>query len=829
MRAGFGLDRTDTRPPEGSLQLGGSVPDGRSALLRDGALTPPGGTTEQKQEDRQGTAEGRGMTLTTGYSVPIARYSLQWWSENVGKPAANTALIDPYNAISSSLSGISRSVGGPSILKDCESFKITPGNLISPEWFAQNIASGLAAIVPYAIAGAVTRKGLTSLASRFEAESAAAAFCKHKSTAMILGATIYDGMRKPEQGQTRIGNALGATAGFSFFEYANHRTAKLSGAAFVGSRMLIGALGATGQHTLSHIIASGKVPEGKHLLNAALSGSMMNLVLPKVNDVISGDSATTKALKALANDQVVLSRAEASVRAETTPAVRSDGAVPAKPGLTRVPGSPETLSIPSNGESVVLRYASPPKRGSDAHLPLAATEGTHLFGDNVPRPPLETLTPRLKSATPDQVELRTPRAEWIENPREVAVDVEQVPARSYETDLGVRIVVPERYAQILDKVREYRQACERNPDGDHAQLAKDILGEHTDYATRALPEDFLPALERIPDRNKVRLILTDWSNPEDVINRKLFNDPFFCSTAVAEPNGDITFFQRSVDNYISFDTTHEFGHVWWYQLQASTQRQHQLLPYLFDLAYKAEPQMADHGRKRAGHVEEAWCISLEDMLGQDKASFERILQAQPVKSAVLGRALREKLLIAEQSGTQSNLHDVWVERARQMEAQLPRAQAELAKAAPGDPAALQLLIFIGEPSQLSSLRGITKVDLSGKFAADEHLAKITAIPSVAELNLAGASLSALAYRYVGKLKGLESLDLSRTTINDQSMAVLGGLPRLRRLNLSGTAITEAGLGELATLPALQEVVISGTRVKDASRIAPLLPQVKIKH
>lgn len=768
------------------------------------------------------------LSVTSLVSVPAARFSSQWWVENAGKPMLNTAIIEPHNAVTSTVSGISRSLGGPTLLQDQELCKFKPGAIASPEWVAQNLSSGLAAVVPYAIAGLLTRKVLVGVGSNFQAESMVGRFCNNKSTAMILGATIYDGLRKPGEEQSRLGNALGATAGFSFFEYANHKTAKLNGWGFIGSRILIGSVGAMSQHTISHTIATGHAPKGEQLLNAAVSGGMMNLVLPKVSDLLS-DASKPRAVETVATSESGL-----------TLLATKDGALAIKTRDGRIVAveRPTGTTVNTPDKVVSTARTTPVEAGQrtsplDVRRPLAATEGTHLSGDKSPLPPLASLSPRLKVPVPDSIEVRTPRAEWIADPQKVSFDKTDAPARSYETDLGVKIVVEENYAKILDQVREYRRACEQNPHADPYQLAKEMLGDKADYATRALPEDFIPSLEQQPNTGTIRrVLLVDWANPEDPVNRTLFRDPRFCSTVVAEPNGDVTFFQRSRDGYLGFDTAHEFGHVWWYQLKDSPLHQHQVLPYLFELAFSIEPELAARGRKRGGAVDEAWSISLEDVLGADQAAFEAVLRTQPVKCVVMGRALAETLRLAEQNGQKSTNHERWVERARQMEAQLPKAQAELQRIAgeQGNPLAGKagtLLAFIGDPQTLATSSGIAKIDLSTMFANDETLARVAGLGTLAELNLSGASLTALGLRQFGRMKGLTSLDLSRTPITDSSLAYLIGLSKLQTLNVSNTRVTPSGLMELAAIPSLKELRVAGIPIADPMQLGRSLPGVKI--
>ncbi len=218
-------------------------------------------------------------------------------ADNILKPVINTALIEPHNALTSTTNDIARLCGASgAILNDWEPYQLPSAALCSKEWFAQNLSSGLAMAIPYGIAAVSTRGGLRFLGTRFGASTVAMQFLTHNTTSMILGATMYDGLRKPKDDETRIGNAVGGLVGFSIFEGGNHYFNSLTGSRLIVSRALTGIVGAGTQYTVSHFLATGKRPEGEHLVAAMLSGATMNVVLPRITDKITDvvNSGTSK-------------------------------------------------------------------------------------------------------------------------------------------------------------------------------------------------------------------------------------------------------------------------------------------------------------------------------------------------------------------------------------------------------------------------------------------------------------------------------------------------------------------------------------------------------
>lgn len=210
-----------------------------------------------------------------------------WAADNVWHPIANTIAVEPHNAISSSINDVSRAFGGNALLDDWKPLHIPRAQAGSKEWLAQNVSGGIAMVLPYGVAAVCTRSLLRSAATRFGARGATEVFLNSRATATIAAGTIYDFLKKPHENETRPGNALGATLGFSIFEGGNALSKGQTGAKLVLMRSLTGSIGAMSQHSLSKMISTGKLPKADDLYNAALTGATMNNLLPAFHDKLN--------------------------------------------------------------------------------------------------------------------------------------------------------------------------------------------------------------------------------------------------------------------------------------------------------------------------------------------------------------------------------------------------------------------------------------------------------------------------------------------------------------------------------------------------------------
>jgi poly(A) polymerase len=221
-----------------------------------------------------------GLTHTADHEhASILGDAMGWTEKNVLNPVANAAVLEPYNAVASTVNAVTGHADHP-LLKEAKLYDVPNADFLSAQWLSQNISSGLGMLVPYVVAGKVTGAGMKFASEQVEAKGLTATFLNSDRSAQILGAGLYDGMRSPRDGETRIGNALAGMAGFGVFEYGNALSLGLSPVNRVVARIGVGALGGATSQTVSHLVSQGELPSFKDYAEAGVSGGVMNLLLP---------------------------------------------------------------------------------------------------------------------------------------------------------------------------------------------------------------------------------------------------------------------------------------------------------------------------------------------------------------------------------------------------------------------------------------------------------------------------------------------------------------------------------------------------------------------
>ena len=75
--------------------------------------------------------------------------------------------------------------------------------------------------MPYVIAGKILHGSGRMLGEKLGAREGLARVLTHEAGAQVLGAGIYDFIKKPGEGRTRIGNSVATIASFTVFEGGN--------------------------------------------------------------------------------------------------------------------------------------------------------------------------------------------------------------------------------------------------------------------------------------------------------------------------------------------------------------------------------------------------------------------------------------------------------------------------------------------------------------------------------------------------------------------------------------------------------------------------------
>lgn len=201
---------------------------------------------------------------------------------NILAPFANSALVEPTNAVASVLNGLS----GRELISPVKHLESAPVKFLSENWFWQTAASGCGMILPYLTASKLSGGTLRLIGSELGAKGTTAAVLKSEILAGVTGAALYDGMRVPREGETRAGNILGGMAAFTVFGAGNYWMAETKGAKKILGRAAIGFAGADAQLITSHLVSQGHLPSSEKLVQAGVSGVLMNNLLPPANRMV---------------------------------------------------------------------------------------------------------------------------------------------------------------------------------------------------------------------------------------------------------------------------------------------------------------------------------------------------------------------------------------------------------------------------------------------------------------------------------------------------------------------------------------------------------------
>ncbi|HEY9714136.1 MAG TPA: hypothetical protein V6C72_11740, partial [Chroococcales cyanobacterium] len=208
-----------------------------------------------------------------------------WLMDDIVHPLVNAGFIEPYNVVSNIADGIT----GTDALPHCDLLSTPEAKSGSAAWFAQSISGGVGSLVPFVAAGELTggiMKGggrmleATSALDALDFGGATSKFLASDRAAAVIGAGLYGGAREPQDGQSRIGNAIGTMAAFGAFEYGNKLTAGMSLGASIPLRAMVGAAGGLSQLEVSHLIANHSLDTSSNALQAMVSGGALNVLLP---------------------------------------------------------------------------------------------------------------------------------------------------------------------------------------------------------------------------------------------------------------------------------------------------------------------------------------------------------------------------------------------------------------------------------------------------------------------------------------------------------------------------------------------------------------------
>jgi hypothetical protein len=219
--------------------------------------------------------------------------AVDWISDTVASPLINAALIDPYNTISHAVQDVSGKHLSLGEIKPLAQNKAEP---YSTSWFVESAMGGLGSIVPFVIAGKATGGVMRGAGRALGVEGRAASILASDSVAQLAGAGLYAGMKRPQPGETRLGNAVSTVAGFAIFEAGNkltglstfNKAGTLPLLARTGLRVGTGFAGGVVQSELSSLIGHGKPADRELAIQSGVGGAFLNSALGAAQDIAGG-------------------------------------------------------------------------------------------------------------------------------------------------------------------------------------------------------------------------------------------------------------------------------------------------------------------------------------------------------------------------------------------------------------------------------------------------------------------------------------------------------------------------------------------------------------
>jgi hypothetical protein len=206
--------------------------------------------------------------------------TLAWIDHNIVNPALNAGPLGIYNTVAN--------------LTHLPEYKlpVDPSKPYSAEWFTQSLSGGAGAVLPFMLAskgaGALMRSADGALAgtafSETAAGRAASAALNSERFATVAGAAGYGALQKPEEGQTRFGNAMGMGLGFLAFDAGNSLTRGLSPVGKALTYPLVGFVGGGVMSEGSSLFSTGKLASTDQLLQSSVQGMALNSFMPLASE-----------------------------------------------------------------------------------------------------------------------------------------------------------------------------------------------------------------------------------------------------------------------------------------------------------------------------------------------------------------------------------------------------------------------------------------------------------------------------------------------------------------------------------------------------------------
>lgn len=239
--------------------------------------------------------------------------------EDIAEPALHAALLEPWNALASSTNAAARTAFGRELLPEIADHLPPPADFLSSRWLLQSTSTGLAMLLPYTLAGKLAGSGMRFAGSKMGVKGEFAGLLQSSAAAQIIGAGAYDGLRRPKEGESRLGNAAGGTAAFAVFELGNSASRKAALPMLLLGRAATGSFGAVTHQSVAGLITNGELPDRETLSKAAVSGLVMNMVLPEAQKAVQNlaDTASLSLGRGQAIDRYIDTHLERAAAADS--------------------------------------------------------------------------------------------------------------------------------------------------------------------------------------------------------------------------------------------------------------------------------------------------------------------------------------------------------------------------------------------------------------------------------------------------------------------------------------------------------------------------------
>lgn len=386
------------------------------------------------------------------------------------------------------------------------------------------------------------------------------------------------------------------------------------------------------------------------------------------------------------------------------------------------------------------------------------------------------------------------------------------------------IVVPEAYARELDNVRRVRQAIESDSQG----VQKGPVDVDFNLLNRALPEDLVPMLARLPNPDLVRrVILRNEANPADVKHAIEAGDKSFQSAASGDKRGDINLYRYDLHPGMQRDINHEWAHLLKYAAPLHSQ--------MFDLGAKVE-EFGSHERGRAlVNDHENWAVHLgEVILSGDKAKAMAFAEQAPLRALVMAGAIKESIRLApttEANAETLKLVEAILNQVREPAIRSLTATAQDAANPEYQQSAAKLLLYLGEGTRLNGANGPQSLSFANEGVfGNAHAAQLGNWKWLTTVDVSGTGIDRAGVRPLIANASLTDLSLARTRINDIGLCSLPSVLTLRSVNLAGNAgITDGATGILSSMRGLTHLDVSNTRMTPAGvdKLRLALPTTEI--